>query len=94
MAYKWNIEVNLYEDQEGNIEFDQNADGTQGVGDIYAFNRVNKFYEALEEDEEAMTEEGRELVKQAKALNEELIGELRRALFEDGEEADGEEEEA
>lgn len=92
MSYKWNIEVNLYEDQEGNLEFDQNAGGTQGVGDIYAFDRVNKFYQALEEDEEAMTEEGRELVKQAKALNEELIGELRRALFEEGEEG-GEEEE-
>ena len=92
MAYKWNIEVNLYKDQEGNLEFDQNADGTQGVGDIYAFNRVNKFYQALEEDEDAMTEEGRELVKQAKALNEELIGELRRALFEE-DEGDGEEEE-
>lgn len=91
MAYEWNIQVSLYEDDDGNLEFDHNANGTQGVGDIYAFNRVNRFYEALEEDEEAMTDEGKELVKQAKALNEELIGELRRALFEgeEGEEDEG-----
>lgn len=81
MAYKWNIEVNLYEDQEGNLEFDQNADGTQGVGDIYSLDRVNKLYESLESDD-AMSEEGKQTLQEAKALNQELIGELHRILFE------------
>ncbi len=91
MSQKWSIEVTLYEDEDGNLEYDHDADGVQGVGDIYAFDRVNRFYDALKEDEDAMTDEARELMEQAKALNEELIGEIRRAIFEGKAGEEGEE---
>lgn len=87
----WNIEVTLYRSEDGELQFDHNADGVQGVGDIYALQRVNAFYDALKEDQQSLNEEGKQIMEKAKELNEELIGEVGQAVF-DSEEGNSEEE--
>ena len=89
---QWKIEVTLYKTDDGELQFDHNADGVQGVGDIYALHRVNAFYDALKEDQESLNEEGRQIMEKAKELNEELIGEIGQAVFQEGENDQGQKE--
>lgn len=87
----WKIEVTLYKTDDGELQFDHNADGVQGVGDIYSLHRVNAFYDALKEDQESLNEEGKQIMEKAKELNEELIGEIGQAVFNTEEGDQGEE---
>ncbi len=82
---QWKIEVTLYQNEDGEMELDHNAEGVQGVGDIYALHRANEFYNALKEDSESLNDEGREIMDKARELNEELIGEIGKAVFADEE---------
>ncbi len=87
---KWKIEVTLYRTEDGELELDHDADGVQGVGDIYALHRANQFYNALKEDSESLNEEGREIMDKARELNEELIGEIGKAVFQEEDGMNGE----